>query len=184
MFPGQQHKPTVQVWQFGEKRVTSGPLSDPEPEISVISSLCPSDLVWGLAARLQPGAPQVLVICRESWGFLTRGEYKLWAWANLQITYVGFNGNYSFFVFMYLETAFGGYAMFLSITSVKDEHIKYSKQEPWRNENQHLFLSHLFTRLLHGFHKRTHTRDIWVKRQNQICKSKGYGTWKSTCFII
>lgn len=79
---------------------------------------------------------------------------------NLQLTYVGFNGNYSFFIFMYLKTAVGEKAMFLSITSVNDEHIKYSKQKPWSKQNQHLFLSHLFTRLLHGFHKRTLTRDI------------------------
>lgn len=63
------------------------------------------------------------------------------------------------FLFMYLEKAVGKKATFLSVTNINDRHIKYSKQKPWSKQNQHLFLIHLFTRLLHGFHKRTHTRD-------------------------
>lgn len=63
------------------------------------------------------------------------------------------------FLFVYLETAVGKKTTLLSVTNINDRHIKYSKQKPWSKQNQCLFLIHVFTRFLHGFHKRTHTRD-------------------------
>lgn len=162
------NRPGVQVWQIREKS-TPGLLSDQTPEISVISNFLLRNLVLRTSSK-------TAVKSTSSASYLQRElrfSYKEWVptvspsqplmWVHL------FRWKLPFIC---LETAEGKKATLLFVTNINDSHIKYSKQKPWSKQNQHLFLIHLFTRLLHGFHKRTHIRDTWVNLQNQICKPK------------